>query len=163
MKASLIILTLIISFVNAWFEKCNNKFSLPTTNSSFFVSENYPKVYPNGSSCKWYLTVPTGYTVNLTCTYNVATLGDDCQSQRVYVSRDGDKDLNYANYYCGYSSFTMRSVGNEISFGYTSNTNGNGWLYCEAKAVLTTQENCNCGWNKNVSHCKSSEFMSHKG
>lgn len=142
--------SLFVASTHAWFESCSHEYTIPSTSTSYFVSPNYPSRYQSGSSCKWYLTTSTGHTIDLKCTFNVDAPLSDCQSQRVLVSREGDKDLNYAERFCGYSDFTRKSVGNEISFGYTSNADGSGWLYCEAKAVLTTQENCQCGLSKSV-------------
>lgn len=149
-KFLVILLQIYLVVVDAWFETCDYQYSIPTTSTTYLVSENYPQNYPTGSSCKWYLLAPVGYTISLNCTYSITAVGGDCQSQRLYMSRDGDKDLNYANYYCGSSSFKLSSVGNEISVGYTSNAGGNGYIYCEARPVLTTQNNCQCGWNKGV-------------
>jgi len=71
----------------------------------------------------------------------------NCASQALYINRDGDKSLSYSEYICA-GTITRVSVGNEISFGYTSNIGGNGWVYCSATPILTTQNNCQCGWNK---------------
>lgn len=147
---SFLIIQTCLVFAQAWFESCDNNHSVSATSTLIVTHSNYPTLYQPGSSCKWYLSAPTGYTIELSCTFNVYTYSSNCPSQRVYVSRDGDRDLNYSEYYCGYSNFTRTSVGNEITFGYTSNTDGNGWLYCEAKAILTTQANCQCGWSKSV-------------
>lgn len=158
-KLSLFLLQIYFALAYAWFETCDYQYSIPTTSTTYLVSNNYPNTYPTGSSCKWYLLAPVGYTISLNCTYSVTAVGSDCQSQRLYMSRDGDKDLAYANYYCGSSSFKVSSVGNEISVGYTSNAGGNGWIYCEARPVLTTQDNCQCGWNKVVSIDKFRNFI----
>lgn len=147
----LIIFQVFLTFVQGWFETCDYKQNVPPTSSLVLKSPNYPNRYQAGSSCKWYFEAPTGYTIELKCSYDLAATSEyDCSSQRLYVSRDGDKDLSHAEFFCGHSSFTKLSVGNEISLGYTSEMGGNGWLYCEAKAVLTTQENCQCGWSKSV-------------
>lgn len=135
----------------AWFSNCSYQYTIPTTSTTYFTSNNYPDRYNSGDSCKWYLTAPVGYTIQLTCQYNLDTPLPNCQSQTLYISRDGDKDLKYAETYCGYSSAVRTSVGNEISFGYTSNQGGSGWIYCAATTVLTTQTNCQCGWSKTVS------------
>lgn len=143
----------LISFSNyaqAWFETCNYEYTIPTTSTTYFTSTNYPSRYPVGSSCKWYLTAPAGYTIELKCQIQLDTPLVNCQSQSLYISRDGDKSLSYSDFFCGATTITRVSVGNEISFGYTSNTGGNGWVYCAAKTTLTTQNNCQCGWNKAV-------------
>lgn len=152
---TLIILLTCFSFSQAWFENCNYNYSVQTTSALVLTSPNYPSRYTSGSSCKFYLTAPTGYSINLQCNYNLDTPVVDCGSQRLYVSRDGDRNLAYSEYYCGSSSFTRNSVGVEISFGYTSNPGGAGSFYCQASAVLTTQTNCQCGWSKSVSSRKS--------
>lgn len=146
----LTILIIFIKYSEAWFETCSYEYTIPTTSVTYFTSRNYPYRYTSGDSCKWYLTAPVGYTIELKCQFNLDTPLADCQSQRLYISRDGDKSLSYSEYFCGYSNFTRVSVGNEISFGYISNTGGNGWVYCEAKTILTTQSNCQCGWSKTV-------------
>lgn len=144
-------LQLFVTLVYGWFETCDYIKAVSTTSNLVLVSPNYPQRYEQGSSCKWFLTAPVGYTIQLTCTYDLISTGSDCSSQRLYVSRDGDKELNYSEFYCGYSTFTRTSVGNEITLGYTSNIGGDGWFYCEAKTVKTTQDNCQCGWSKSVS------------
>lgn len=152
------ILAICINVAKGWFESCDYKYSVQATGVLYVKSPNYPNRYVSGSSCKWYLSAPTGYTIDLKCWYNVDQPLTDCQSQRLYVSREGDKDLKNAEYFCGYSNITRASVGNEISVGYTSNTGGSGWTYCEARAVLTTQANCQCGWNRAVSSWKRHEI-----
>lgn len=148
---SLIILLSCLSFSQAWFENCNYNYSVQTNTKLILTSPNYPNRYNSGSSCKIYLTAPTRYTIELNCTYNLDVPLPDCQSQRLYVSRDGDRNLAYADYYCDYSAFVRSSVGIEMSLGYTSNLGAAGWFYCEAKAVQTTQDNCQCGWSRSVS------------
>jgi hypothetical protein len=146
----LITIQLFLTFVQGWFETCDYKLNVSTTSTLVLKNQNYPKRYNSGSSCKFYIEAPTGYTIDLQCSFDLTESDYDCQSQRLFVSREGDKDLNYAEWYCGYSAFTKLSVGNEISVAYTSNADGNGWFYCEAKAVKTTQDNCQCGWSKSV-------------
>lgn len=133
-----------------WFKTCNYQYTIPTTSVTYLTSNNFPNRYKPGDSCKWYLTAPAGYTIELKCDYDLDTPLPNCQSQRLYMSRDGDKNLDYAEYYCDYSSITRVSVGNEISVGYTSNPDGNGWVRCEARAISTNQTNCQCGWSKTV-------------
>lgn len=155
---SLIILLTCISFSHAWFETCNYNYSVQTSSPLVLTSPNYRYRYNPGSSCLFYLTAPTLYTIELKCEYNLDT-SDNCDSQRLYVSRDGDRQLSYSEYYCGSSSFTRNSVGVELSFGYTSNIGGAGSFYCEARAVLTTQNNCQCGWSKSVSSRERKKYI----
>ena len=147
----LIIIQVFVCFVHGWFESCDQKRNLSTTEVLELESPHYPEFYASGTSCKWYLQAPTGYTIEFKCSFDLIESGYDCASQRLYVSRDGDKELKYAEFFCGESSFTKISVGNELSFGYTSNTDGDGRFVCEAKVVKTTQDNCQCGWSKSVS------------
>lgn len=143
-------LLLLAKEINCWFESCNYSYDIDASSVYLLKSGNYPNRYESGSSCKWYLSAPTGYFIELKCTYNLDDTSYDCASQRFYVSRDGDKELNYSEFFCGTSSITRYSVGNEISLGYTSSYNKNGIFYCEAKAIKTTQNNCQCGWSKTV-------------
>lgn len=143
-----------VTLVDGWFETCAYNYSVQTTGVLYVTSPNYPNRYLPGSSCKWYLTAPVGYTIDLRCWYDLDQPLTDCQSQRLYLSREGDKNLANSEYFCGYSNITRVSVGNEISVGYTSNSGGSGWIYCEARAVQTTQGNCQCGWNRAVSRSR---------
>lgn len=153
-----VVLQICLKLAQAWFEACDYKDNV-TTSVFYVINSNYPNRYQPGSSCKWYLSAPTGYTINLECTYNLDTPMSDCQSQRLYVSRDGDKNLTYAEYFCGYSTLERNSVGNEMTVGYASNIGGSGWIYCEARAVLTTQDNCQCGWSKSVRKVDQLELL----
>jgi hypothetical protein len=160
-----IFLQLFVTFAHAWFETCDYKYSVQSTSTLVVKHSSYPNRYQAGSSCKWFLQAPVGYTIELKCSYNLDTTLTDCQSQRLYVSRDGDKDLNFAEYFCGSSSLTRTSVGAEMSVGYTSNTGGSGSFYCEARAILTTQANCQCGWSKSAriiggSYAQPNEYVS---
>jgi hypothetical protein len=130
----LTIFCFLVGFVHGWFENCNLKVNV-STSTTYITSPGYPDYYNPGSSCKYYLEAPTGYIIDLKCSFDLLEVGYDCSSQRLYVSRDGDKELNYAEFFCGYSSFTKVSVGNEISFGYTSNNDGDGW----SKSVIYFQ------------------------
>lgn len=155
----LVVLQLIFTIAQAWFETCDLTSSVQVSSTLVIKNTNYPNRYQSGSSCKWYLQAPTGYTIELKCSYNLDAPMSDCQSQRFYVSRDGDKALSYAEYFCASSSITRISVGNEVSLGYTSNIGGSGSFYCEAKAILTTQDNCQCGWSKTVRNLQLSWFF----
>lgn len=161
----LFVLQIFSTFANAWFETCDYKLNVPATSNLIVKHSSYPNRYQPGSSCKWFLQAPVGYTIQLNCSYNLDTPLTSCQSQRLYVSRDGDKDLSYAEYFCGVSSLSRTSVGAEMSVGYTSNTGGSGLFYCEAKAILTTQANCQCGWSKSAriiggSYAQPNEYVS---
>jgi len=127
---------------------------------------SYPNRYAAGSSCKWYLQAPVGYSIDLKCSYNLDNPLDYCESQTLYINREGDRELNNPEYFCGYSNFTRSSVGNEFSLAYTSNAGGSGWFYCQATAVATTQANCQCGWTKGArivggSYALPNEFVSY--
>lgn len=148
---SSVLLQLCLAFAQAWFETCNQNYTLPTTSTTYIVSNNYPSNYPVGDSCIYYLVTDPGYTIRLDCQISITAGTSDCSSQRLYISREGDKALNYADYFCGTQTVSRTSVGNEISLGYTSNSGGNGYIYCTANTIKTSQTNCQCGWNKNVS------------
>jgi len=146
---SLIILIACISYSQAWFETCNQNYTVTASTMALINSPAYPSRYAPGTSCKIYIVAPTGYTVNLQCSYTLDAPLSDCQSQRLYISRDGDRYLSYAEYFCGGPATLNRvSVGVEMSLGYTSNYGAAGMFTCQATAVKTDQNNCQCGWNK---------------
>ena len=149
----LIGLCLFVNVALAWFETCDNAYVLSSTSSLLQIdSPNYPRYkYNEGSSCKYYISALVGNTIELNCSINLDTPLVNCGSQKFYVSRDGDKNLGYSEIKCGIESFVRTSVGNEIAFGYTSNTGGSGYFSCKVKMIPRTAANCDCGWGKNVS------------
>lgn len=125
-----------MAFAQAWFETCNQNYTLATTSTINIFSKNYPRNYPVGDSCKFYVVTDPGYTIWLNCQIDMLERLH-CSSQRLYISREGDKALNFADYYCGKQTVSETSVGNKISLGYTSNAGGNGYIYCTADAIKT--------------------------
>lgn len=149
-KFFLIILQICGTFAQEWFEDCDFQYNISPTQTLYLISPGYPNYYEPGSSCRWYLAAPTGYTIDLKCDYDLDMTYYYCESQMLYVSRDGNRELADAEFFCDYGNFSRSSVGNEISLGYTSNYDGDGWVRCEARAIKTTQNNCQCGWSKSV-------------
>jgi hypothetical protein len=147
---SWLILHIVFNLAHAWFENCDKKYFLSTTTSLVLQNTEYPNYYVPGTSCKYYLEAPIGYTIEVKCIYDLYATVSGCESQRLYLSRDGDKNLSYSEFVCGASNLTRVSVGNEFSFGYTSNQGARGRYTCTAKTIQTTQANCQCGWSKSV-------------
>lgn len=101
------------------------------------------------------MSAPVGYTIEVKCDYDLDMTDYYCESQMLYLSREGDSELENAEFFCGYGNLSRSSIGNEISLGYTSNYDGDGWVRCEARAIKTTQDNCQCGWSKSVSRLET--------
>lgn len=132
-----------------WFETCNQNIILGANQQMTIKSPGHPNKYPSGSSCKYTIAAPVGYTILSECTLTMDQ-SQNCASQGFYISRDGDKNLRASELRC--SGFYSRySIGNEMVLGYISNAGGAGLFICTIQAVAKTSTNCDCGWNVNVS------------
>ena len=144
----------VLVFVNVaygWFETCNQNISLGATQISTITP---PNPFPPRSSCKYNIVSPVGSTIRVDCTVDIAQPLPNCLSQAFFLSRDGDKDLRGSEVVCGVRRTVSRvSIGNEVTLGYTatSDATGNRFITCTVRTVATTQTNCDCGWNVNVS------------
>lgn len=149
----LIGLCLFVNVAFGWFESCDKVYVLTAASPTLQInSPNSPSYrYNEGSSCKYYVSAPVGNTIELNCSINLDTPIVNCGSQKFYISRDGDSKLGYSEIKCGNENFVRTSVGNEVAFGYTSNTGGSGYFSCKLKMIPRTSTNCDCGWGKNVS------------
>ena len=147
-------LCFVIFFVDVaygWFETCNQNITLSAVQVSKIVP---PNPFPPGSSCKYNVVSPVGSTIRVDCTIDIAEPVPNCLTQAFYLARDGDKNLRGSEVVCGARKTVSRvSIGNEITLGYTatSEATGNRFITCTVRTVPTTQSNCDCGWNVNVS------------
>lgn len=141
---------------SSWFSNCDKVeyvFTLVTHFRSKWYSPTGTLKYDSGSSCRFHAIAPAGYILKATCTIELETPKDsvNCPSQRFYVSREGDKALRDSQFWCGTSTFTVESIGSEMTLGYTSQYGLAGKFECSVHAVLVTEANCDCGWSVNVS------------
>lgn len=135
----------------AQYETCNQGISIGPGESKLILSPNYPFKYNAGSSCRYTLSAPVGYEVQLSCLHCLElSFFGQCGTERMLVTSDNDPTLAGANTKCGIGFFTQRSLFTDMVFSYISKSTFIGGLFsCAATAVL--QSDCDCGWNKNVS------------
>lgn len=140
---------------SGWFTTCDNE-EFVFTPLSYFRSKWYSTAatyrYESGSSCRVQAIAPPGYFIRATCNVYLDTpVGSTgCPSQRFYVSRDGDKQLRDAEFWCGTAAFTRDSIDSQMTLAYTSNLGLSGRFECSLQAIQITQANCDCGWSVNV-------------
>lgn len=151
-KSSLCLL-FFVNVAHGWFENCNKTYTIQPSIEQNIYSKLYPFWrYTEGSSCFYKLQTLPGYTIEARCWLELDdTPVGDCTSQRFFVSRDSDRKLRDAEHFCGIKNITRQSIGNEMTLAYTSKIGGAGKFLCTLKPILTTQENCDCGWSQNVS------------
>ena len=149
--SSLFFVIFFVDVAYGWFETCNQNITLSAVQVSKIVP---PNPFPPGSSCKYNVVSPVGSTIRVDCTIDIAEPVPNCLTQAFYLARDGDKNLRGSEVVCGARKTVSRvSIGNEITLGYTatSEATGNRFITCTVRTVPTTQSNCDCGWNVNVS------------
>ena len=77
----------------------------------------------------------------------------NCASQKLYISRDGEKNLAGAEFLCGNGNAMRTTVSNELYIAYTSVNDGRaGNFTCSMTTIDigSTSANCDCGWSFNV-------------
>lgn len=153
---SLLVLALNLSSVfPQWFTDCD-MVGYVFTPLSYFRSKWYSATatyrYDTMSSCRYHAIAPAGYFIRATCTIqlDIQAGTTNCYSQRLYISRDGDKELRDAEFFCGTTTVTRDSIDNYMTLAYTSNFNLTGRFECSLQAIQITQANCDCGWNAAV-------------
>jgi hypothetical protein len=152
---AIFVLNFAIVLSQDWFTSCDKE-EFVFTPVSYFRSKWYAPFgtyrYETGSSCRYHAIAPPGYIIRATCDIQLDTLGTTCLSQRLYISRDGDKQLRDAEYFCGTQNFiTRNSIGSEMTLAYTSQLNLTGRFECRLQAIQVTSAFCECGWNFSVS------------
>ena len=148
---SLLFVIVHVDVAYGWFETCNQNITLGVGQVSTIAP---PNPFPPGSSCKYNVAAPVGSTIRVDCTVDIAQPVPNCLNQAFYLSRDGDRFLRGSEVVCGARRTVSRvSIGNEVTLGYTatSSATGNRFITCTVRTVATTQANCDCGWNVNVS------------
>ena len=144
---------MLVNVATCWFETCSTNQTLPAGGSLTISSPYYPNYrYPSGSSCLYFVQAPLDYAIQVSCSLNVDQT-TNCASQTFYISRDGEKSLAGAEFFCGSGSVARTTVSNELYFGYTSNNDGkSGYFSCVLTTVSIgpTSGNCDCGWSFNV-------------
>ncbi|XP_055625773.1 venom serine protease-like [Toxorhynchites rutilus septentrionalis] len=143
-----LLLIVILPAIDAWFEGCDQRFQLAPNADVQLQSPFYPgRKYPSGSSCRYTLTAPLGYSLNVVCTIAIDTQqGSACSTELFYISTEGLPSLVGSEFFCGTGTLTRESLFNKMMIAYTSSsTNSGGSFNCRVK---TQPQSCDCGWEK---------------
>lgn len=151
-----------ICIVKAQFERCDVLRTISSAGQS--VSVNYPGSITPGTNCLYKVVAPVDTIVEASCRFTVP----NCRTEKLLVSRSGDKQTRDATTHCGRGSLLHRSIGNEIVVALRSSKSGGSSFNCVFKSIQLTNSYCDCGWNvraKIVGGTKAgvNEFVSHAG
>ena len=98
---------------------------------------------PSYGTCRYQIVGPPDTIVRATCSL---TLNGNCNTQKVWFSRSGEKDLKDGQYYCTSGSVNIQSIGNELVVVFYSSVANSGQFNCKFESVAITDANCDCGW-----------------
>lgn len=150
--------------VASLFEGCDSVVNLNDRDSVIFQSSNFSYTninlkYEPGSSCRVQYIAPEGYFIRISGRINLdrKTKIYSCagQSQKFLISRDGNKEFIDSEITCATDTITMDSISNEMTVGYTSESDGSGRFQLNVKAVKVWKQKCECGWGVYVSNSSS--------
>lgn len=148
-----IILLLVSHSSRALFEDCDVNFELNDDNSVTVNSENFSLLRKNITSCRFVLTAPVDYIVEVKCKLRMDQPNSSkCPMKRFFISTEGIRELHNVEYFCNRNGFvrTVRrqSEMNRLVLAYVTQTNvTNETFKCTAKRIQST---CDCGWSKKV-------------
>uniref|UniRef100_A0A182N2U9 Peptidase S1 domain-containing protein n=1 Tax=Anopheles dirus TaxID=7168 RepID=A0A182N2U9_9DIPT len=138
-----------------WFDSCDQQFQLTNVADVTLNSPFYPAKYPAGSSCRFVVRAPPGYTIQATCTLNMANPGSACTTDFLYVSTEGFTAPVGSEYFCGNGQVSRRSLFNKLTISYISaSATNSGSFTC--RLVVQPQE-CDCGWSRTAKIVGGSE------
>jgi hypothetical protein len=148
-----IILLLLIHLSRALFEDCDVNFELTNDNPVTINSKKFSLSTRNISSCRFTLTAPSDFIVEVKCKLRMDQLNSTkCPMKRFFISTEGIRELHNAEYFCNRNGIvrTVRrqSEMNRMVLAYVTQTNvTNETFMCKVKRVQST---CDCGWSKKV-------------
>ncbi|XP_053684512.1 venom serine protease-like [Sabethes cyaneus] len=144
---SLSFFVLFLPLVAGWFEGCDQQFQLASTANAQLVSPFYPEKYPSGSSCRYMLIAPPGYTIEASCSINIdAPLGTSCSTELFYISVEGFSSLVGSEFACGAGTVVRKSLFNKLMIAYTSaSADKSGSFSC---GIKVQPQDCDCGWSR---------------
>lgn len=97
-------------------------------------------------TCRYKIFSPVDTFMQADCT---TTLQGSCATQNLTVSRSGEKGLYDGLSYCTSTTFSSRSVGNELVLAFKTSTSNVGSFRCTITAIAPDNSNCDCSWNVN--------------
>ncbi|XP_016943026.3 venom serine protease [Drosophila suzukii] len=143
LSRSLISLVLLAPAVLAYFEGCDNTYTL-SPGTTYLESPYYPSNYPGGTSCRYKFTAPLDYYIQVQCTVALPSSNGQCTTDNFWLDPEGDLQMRGAENFCGSGTFSRDSLFREVVFAYISTGTQGGNFKC---TLTTTKQNCNCGWS----------------
>lgn len=138
------------------FDGCDQVINLNETHpthifqSSNFVPYNINIKYAPGSSCRVHYIAPLGYIIRIdgriSLDRKIRIFSCAGQSQKFFVSRDGNKEFKNPDLFCSVDTLALDSVSNEMTLGYISGIDGSGRFQVSTKIVKNSPSTCECGW-----------------
>lgn len=137
-----IILFALISAVRAQFNydygSCDYKATLT------YVGQKLPLNHaPSRGSCRFHIVAPSDTMIEANC--KTVLKHANCDVEKFIVSRSGEKDLRDGHVHCASSSFTTRTIGNEIVIALHTTQNVASFS-CTFEVKAIADYNCDCGW-----------------
>lgn len=129
-----------------WFDSCDRQFQLTSVADVTLNSPFYPSNYPAGSSCRFVVRAPPGYTIQATCTLNMANPTAACTTDFLYVSTEGFASPVGSEFFCGKGQIARKSLFNKLTISYISSSSTNSGSFT-CRLVVQPQE-CDCGWSR---------------
>ncbi|KAL9702320.1 hypothetical protein quinque_005838 [Culex quinquefasciatus] len=147
LRSLLVLVTTSLPLTFALFEGCDQQYQLTSTANVQLISPFYPNRYPSGSSCRYTLIAPSGYTIDLTCSIKMDTTAGSsaCSSELLYISKEGFPSVVGSEFFCGSGTVARRSLFNKIMIAYSSSSSSAaGSFSCQ---VQVKPQDCDCGWS----------------
>ncbi|KAH8355171.1 hypothetical protein KR093_007552 [Drosophila rubida] len=159
-KFSVVLLLLTLLSTLAKSQQCNWQQNLQPNRPVNITSANYPAAFAAGSSCRYQLHAPASHVIQLSCRYEVYP--DICQSQFLYISRDGDTQFRDAERFCRAGHVARTSNFQTMAIGYYGSNSAmqqHARLSCQAMAVRVP---CDCGWSQPTRITNGREALKHE-
>ncbi|XP_058128386.1 venom serine protease-like [Anopheles ziemanni] len=128
-----------------WFDSCDRQFQLTNIADVTLNSPFFPSNYPAGSSCRFVIRAPPGYTIQASCTLNMGTTSG-CTTEFLYISTEGFTSPVGSEYFCGKGTVSRQSLFNKLTISYISaSSTSSGSFTCR---LVVQPQACDCGWSK---------------
>uniref|UniRef100_A0A2M3ZZ75 Putative cub domain serine protease n=1 Tax=Anopheles triannulatus TaxID=58253 RepID=A0A2M3ZZ75_9DIPT len=128
-----------------WFDSCDREFQLTNVADVTLNSPFYPANYPAGSSCRFVLSAPPGYTIQASCSLNMANPGTACTTDFLYIATEGFKSPAGSEFFCGKGTINRQSLFNKLTISYISSSTNSGSFTCR---LIVQPRQCDCGWSR---------------
>lgn len=143
----------LIHLSSALFERCDESYRLDHDNVVTITSQG-TLLARNASSCRYTIVAPVNFAVDITCKLHMEQPNSaKCPLKRFFVSVDGLRSLQGADYFCSRNGSTRtvrrRSVVNRLVMAYATKVAvGDESFTC---FVRRKRAKCECGWSNKVS------------